>query len=275
MDDKVELQVLICTYGREGIERVAKANHPQVKGVRYLVSWQMPEGDIPVPDDLNREDFDIVKTTTRGLTRNRNIALREASAPLCLISDDDVSYSEFQLRDVIKSFSQYKNADVITFRFNTKEGPKNYPDTSFSLHHQPKGYFASSIEIAFRREKVMESKVLFNEHFGIGAEFIAHEEIVFIHDILKAGLTGIYLPITIAEHPSQSTRDISSDSPLFIRAKGAAFIYSHRFTWPIRMILHAMRHKPAEISGSSSSSLSRYKFLREWIKGALQAYKLK
>ena len=35
--DTPMLQVMICTYGQEGLKRVAASSHPKVEGVEYLV----------------------------------------------------------------------------------------------------------------------------------------------------------------------------------------------------------------------------------------------
>lgn len=82
----MRLQVLICTIGAEGIARVLKAVHPRVEGVGYLVSWQQPDGDIPVPQELaERQDFQVFIHRSHGISRNRNFAISCASAPLCLM----------------------------------------------------------------------------------------------------------------------------------------------------------------------------------------------
>ena len=91
----VKLQVLICTIGAEGIRRVVESSHPEVEGVEYLVSWQLPDGDMDVPEALVvRDDVKVCKVNSRGICRNRNNAVRCATAPLCLMSDDDVCYNE-------------------------------------------------------------------------------------------------------------------------------------------------------------------------------------
>ena len=113
----IRLQVLICTLGGEGIRRVAAACHPQVCQVEYLVSWQLPEGDLPVPEALQRPDFRIIKSDTRGLSRNRNAAIEAASAPLCLISDDDVIYNADNLQGIIRHFDENPEEDILTFRY--------------------------------------------------------------------------------------------------------------------------------------------------------------
>lgn len=262
-DSQVVLQVLICTFGTDGIRRIADAEHPCVPGVEYLVSWQLPDGDAPIPSALERPDFRIVKTDTRGLSRNRNNALWAATAPLCLISDDDVSYNADELETVIRSFADHPEADIITFKYRSDTDHKFYPDDSFDLSTPAKGYFASSIEIAFRRERVIESGVRFNEDFGIGGIFMAGEEDLFIHGLLRKGLKGIYIPEVIAYHPGQSTGEIQADNPDYIRTKGAVFIHLHPHSWPLRMLAHATRHK--------SSGITRWQYIKQWLKGARQA----
>ena len=39
-NEKLRLEVMICTYGLEGIGRLASLEHPRICGVRYLISWQ-------------------------------------------------------------------------------------------------------------------------------------------------------------------------------------------------------------------------------------------
>lgn len=264
--NRPRLQVLICTFGAEGIRRVAEAIHPQMPGVGYLVSWQLPDGDLPVPAELERPDFHIVKTTSRGLSPNRNNALRVASAPLCLISDDDVSYTADELETVIQSFADHPEADIITFKYRSDSEHKLYPDRSFELSKPVKGYFTSSIEIAFRRKRVIESGIRFNEDFGIGGTFMAGEEDLFLHYLLRNGLKGLYIPKVIAYHPALSTGEANADNPDYIRTKGAVFTHLHPHSWPLRMLAHAARHKSPEIS--------RWQYLKQWLRGAGEAREL-
>ena len=276
MTDKPELQVLISTFGKNGIERVVKADHPQVPGVEYLVSWQLPDGDEAIPNKLLRPDFKIVKTASRGISRNRNNALKEATAPLCLISDDDVTYTVERLRAIINSFSRNPEADIITFKYHSERKNKIYPPEEFSLDNPPKGYFVSSIEIAFRREAVAKTGILFNENYGIGGEFMAYEELIFIKDLLHAGLSGIFLPITIAEHPELPSGQSNTNNPDFIKATGAAYIHLYKYTWPLRMIKRAWcNYNPDKVSESGFPPLSRFRYIRLWIQGAIKGYSLK
>lgn len=270
MKEGIILQVLICTYGNDGIERVAKGSHPHMPEVEYLVSWQGAKAT-PIPEALIRDDFKIYRTGTTGLSKNRNHALSKAEAPILLISDDDVVYNDSYLHSVIESFRSNPDTDIITFKYESSQPAKRYPSEKISLSSPPKGFFISSIEIAFRRDAV-QRKVWFNENFGIGATFPSGEEDLFIKDCLAAGLKGIYLPVTMARHdaPTTSERNLSLASRP--QTKGAVFMRLHPHTWPLRMLAHALREIPLWRKGLVPSPFS---FCLNWIKGAVKATRLK
>lgn len=266
----IHLQVMISTFGKNGIERVAAANHPHTDGVEYLVSWQT-DGETEIPQALIRNDFKIVRSFTKGLSVNRNIAISNATAPILLVSDDDVAYSKEGLRAIIDGFDAHKDADIITFRYASSGRNKYYPSDSVSLSTPPKGYFVSSIEIAFRKDAV-KGKIRFNENFGIGAMFPSGEEDIFIRDCLEAGLKGIFLPATIARHDDATTSGRNMMLPSRPLTKGAVFLRLHPHSWPLRMVAHALREIPLWRKGLTPSPMS---YCKNWIKGAIKAKKNK
>ena len=262
---------MICTYGREGLARVAASSHPRVEGVEYLVSMQEdPDGEeCRVPKELDREDFRIFSHISKGLSINRNVAISKATAPLLLISDDDVDYTEEGLLAVIDAFNKYAEADLITFRYDTMNKKKKYPAKVYDISVREKEHFISSIEIAFRRESV-QGKIWFNENFGIGAIFPSGEEDIFIRDCLDAGRKGIFLPVTIARHDGMTTSGRNLMLPSRPQTKGAVFLRLYPRQWPLRMIAHAIREIPLWKKGLVPSPLS---YCINWIKGANMARK--
>ena len=264
------LQVLICAYGADGLRRIAQNCHPQVKGVCYLISWQpagADETDIP-RQIAGRSDFGIYITHTSGLSRNRNNALANSSAPLLLLSDDDVSYSADGLTAVIAHFDNNPGCDLATFRYESANAPKVYPGSGFDLRHPAKGYYITSFEIAMRRRLLSATGVRFNEWFGINSEFGAGEEDLFVHDLLAHGACGSFVPATICRHDNDTTGDRMLYSDAFIRIKGAVFSHIHPHTWLPRMIAHAIRSRRHGFSGGMAA------YCRAWLGGVRDARRL-
>lgn len=265
----IKLEVLISAYRVEGLRRVARLSHPQVEGVRYLVSWQ-PAGDdeSDIPDELVvRDDFDISITHSVGSACNRNNAIEHSTGPLLMISDDDLSYTEEQLLGVIAYFESYKKCDLACFRYYSAEAPRNYPDKPFPLRRPAKGYYPVEFELVLRR-RLLDWGVRYNEWFGVNHEFIAGEGDIFLHDLLSRGANGWYVPFTICTHHGDTTGDRMGLTPDFIRVKGAVFLHLHPWTWRLRMWIHALRARKTYPGGARA-------YRRAWITGVADAKRLK
>lgn len=198
------LEVLICTYGNDGINRVAKMDLPKVEGVKYLVSWQTNELSLLLPKELYRNDLRVYTTTSKGLSNNRNHSIDKATGDICLIADDDITYTSEQLLAVINTFKENSNTNIALFRYSGGDN-KQYPNYEFNLNSQnPKGYYITSFEIAFRRKSI-PSTLRFDTRFGVGTSMPAGEEFLFIHQAMNHGLRCRFFPITITHHEGLTT----------------------------------------------------------------------
>ena len=242
-NDKIILQVQIITFGQDGIDRLASHNHPAVKGVSWLVSIQAPDGEITIPESLrHREDFDFVIHNDRGAAKNRNHALDfKCDSELILLSDDDLDYTDIALKQLIDAFRTHPDAEMICCRYTCfGKLVKNYGEGEFSLDKTPFGWYPSAVEIAFRRKSL--GNVRFNENFGPGSGgFIAGDDSVWYVDMLRKGVNGIGMPITICSHdaPTQSLKQ--QTNPEFLKSYGACMIHSKPYSWLPRLFLHAHR----------------------------------
>lgn len=254
MDSAPRLEVLICTFGEEGIARVQQCRHPRVEGVRYLVSWQLPEGNAAIPEELRRrDDFKILVHRDRGLSRNRNHAMEAAAAPLLLTADDDVEYTATSLAMVITEFEAHPECDILCFAHDSEEEPvKSYPE--FDLRHPSRGWYLTSFELAMRLR--VARQVRFDERFGIGASFPAGEEDVLLHTMLRSGIRGRYLPHKVCMHRGLTTC-FRLGTAQGAEIKGAVFTILHPLAWPAYMLRHALREH----------SRSPLTYIKGWLRG--------
>ena len=273
----VKLQVLISTYGTEGLRRLSKMHLPAVEGVEYRVHCQtgIPDGEdeserhgrISPPQSLVREDMTIVYSRTKGLSRNRNLLLHNATAPYCLIADDDISYTPEALKEVIAIFESNPDIDIAAFKSaNTLYRPgdeggcgdisapveeKTYSDHPFDLRHPVKGYYLTSFEIAFRRESVVASGIRFNENFGVGApRYGSGEEELWVHALLQSGMKGSFYPVMLALHHGATTGVRAAAEPRVLRAQGILIPVVYPLTGFPRILLKGWR-----VSRQSGKSL--------------------
>ncbi len=238
------LELLICTIDR-GIDHVCDLVLPPASDISYVVSWQHSAtvDERTVPLALRRDDIKVVHLEGRGLSRNRNNCLRHATADLCLICDDDCSYTLDNLRTVITTFEQNPTTDLAAFMMQCPGQPKPYPTEICSLAHTPAGYYPSSVELAFRLSAVRD-RLQFNEHFGLGAPlFHCCEEEILVHDAMSLGLQCQFFPLVIVEHNHPTTDASRATTPGVLMGKGAYLYIGYRskmflYPWPMAWRQH-------------------------------------
>jgi glycosyltransferase involved in cell wall biosynthesis len=142
----------------------------------------------------------MISTQERGLSRSRNMALRSSTADICLVADNDEVFVD-SYKEIIKdAYKRNPKADVIAFALTRKN--RTYPQKASRL-----GYISvlkiSSLQISFRRKRIVDKGIQFDETMGSGTGNGGGEENKFLYDCLKKGLKIYYQPIIIA-HVGQS-----------------------------------------------------------------------
>lgn len=198
----------------------------------------------------NEEIFDYrgntvrwINADSRGLSKSRNVAIKNSSDDICLLADDDLVYIDGYQDIIYEQFEKYAQADVIAFIVEGIEGPfKKYPKKKKYLNLIT-SMKVSSVQIAFRHSSLINNNISFKEDFGAGAFFYAGEESIFLSDCLKQGLSIMYVPIKIADlHLGESSWFEGFNEHYFI-TKGAAFTaMSYRLSIPL-IVQFALRKR--------------------------------
>lgn len=234
------LEVLIATCGPKGGKRVAAMALPVIDRVKYLVSWQDPQG-APVPETLSsRKDVRVLPLPGRGLSRNRNHCLDNATGDLLMIADDDLRLYPEGLKSVIRTFEDNPTLEYGSFRYDS-DYPKEYPAQECSLATLPKNFYQTSFEIILRRYS-RASILRFHEQFGLGAEeYTAGEEELLLKKARNQNLDCRFFPITTCFHPGQTTGIRSRLASGAIKAKGVCTAVEYPLTTLPRILLNSIR----------------------------------
>ena len=67
---------------------------------------------------------EMITTQTRGLGNNRNIALMYATADICLLADDDVTYYDGYEDKIMSAFGRHPEADMIIFNLDSNSADR-------------------------------------------------------------------------------------------------------------------------------------------------------
>ena len=183
-----------------------------------------------------------IETTERGLSKSRNMAIRNADADICILCDNDVEYVEGYENMILEAFDRNPGADVIVFFIKRKERQAPNYDKSKKM-----GYLSVlkifSPEIAFRREAILD--IPFDEEFGAGAKYKMGEENLFLYECLKKKKTIMYEPVKIAElRDEESTWFAGYDREFFLN-RGANYtamshLFAHVLIWQFALRKRAL-----------------------------------
>lgn len=195
--------------------------------------------------EYNKNRILWINTKERGLSKSRNMALRNSTADICVLADDDEVFVDGYEEVIKKAFVERPSFSVFRFKIIGIEGVfKKYSRISRRL-----GYLGtlriSSVEIAFRRKAVTEHEIWFDELLGAGARFSMGEENAFVYHCLDNGMKTVYIPEIIAKlHLKNSTWFYGFDREYFVN-RGAAFMAMSRKWSEFLVLQFIIRHIPA------------------------------
>lgn len=189
-------------------------------------------GNAVVINQCNREDYQeypaehgtgrMYSIRQRGLTKSRNMAIQNALADVCLLCDDDEVFVPNYEQEILSAYENLPQADVIIFKMVNR--PPSFPDRTQEVKF-PKTMKVSSWQISFRRQRLLDSGVRFDELLGAGTGNGAEEELKFLLDCEKAGLKIYYVPTEIASVGQEQSTWFSGFTETFFENRGATTRY--------------------------------------------------
>ena len=160
-------------------------------------------------DSNSVEEFDFVNkkgrichakficTTERGLSKSRNMAIRNSWGDVCQICDDD-EYIEDNTEDVIlKAYKENPDVALIAFSLMRKDISKTYPKKKKILGFK-QILKTSSLQITFSRKLMGDKQVWFDEKMGSGTGNGGGEENMFMLECRRKHFKMLYCPDVIA-----------------------------------------------------------------------------
>ena len=232
------LDLAMVTHGKEGLKRIGNTLLPPMEGIRYVVSWQNHDNGA-IPEDIKeREDVEIHRLSMPGLSNKRNNAIEHCHGDIILFADDDVKYSAEGLQKIREVYGGNPHLEFVLFRI-ILPGYKKYPADKIEIKLPfPKNYYVSSVEIAFRRDKI--SGLRFWEEMGLGAlSMHSGEDELFVISAIRRGINCRFINKYIAYHSHASSGQKTTSGIL----KGQGFITGiiYPFSGIIRVPLKAYR----------------------------------
>lgn len=265
----MKLQVLVATMNQKDFSLIDKMNLNS--DTIFANQSDCMSDDIT---EKNNHTYRMITTKTRGVGKNRNIALTYASEDICLLADDDMLYCDDYEQIIVNAFEKNPDADAIIFNIETvgravKRRMNNSVKKVNLLNFQNYG----AVRLAFKREAFQKANVCFSELFGGGTYYSHGEDSLFIRKMLNAGMT-IY---TSPEYIGTVNQEESS----WFNGYGNKFFYDQgvlmKAMFPRMSIIYINIYYPlrfSRIAGKSPTYIAKWmrKGAKDFVKKGITVY---
>lgn len=129
----------------------------------------------------------MITTETRGVGRNRNLALMYATGDILLFADDDICYKDDYVENVQKAYAAHPDADMIVFSMEiTRDGKvfRRVVNRDGRLHLKG-GLKNGTYVCSVRRKSLEKANIWFSTMFGGGTEYAHGEDTLFFLEAIR------------------------------------------------------------------------------------------
>ncbi len=209
-------------------ERINNIEPPRVSVPhKIFISIQDPQNSTgPLPTNFK---FESEKSSELGVAKSRNTVIRSTKTKYLLFADDEIVFLDRGVKSAVAYLEEHPECDLVLAQAIDTTGAlrKRYPKKKVKLTKFNSAK-AATYEMIVRVESIKAKDVYFDEKFGAGVINYIGDEYIFITDLLNKGGNAIFLPITIAVHPKDSSgslwgteRDLLARAQVFQRVFGS------------------------------------------------------
>lgn len=190
----------------------------------------------------NSQKIRIIFTKERGLSRSRNMALRNAQADILGIADDDLYYYDGFEQIILDYYNNNPNVDISLFNIDDcykKFSSRSHVCNFFELS----GYI--SMQCTFRLQSIRVNNLQFNEFFGTGSGYFnSGEENIFLADAWHKKLNIFYCNKKILRREkTESSWFKGFNDPVFIFTRGAVYYKVSKFLFLMYVFRFALKYR--------------------------------
>lgn len=205
MEKKI-FSLIMATYGRKEevgyfLESILNRQNKDIS-LEVIIVDQNKKIDLePIMNKYNDKiDIKHIKSNIIGLSKNRNIGIKESTGQIIAFPDDDCEYLPKTLDEVYNAFSR-NNCDLVMGRIIERDGSDSLRYWSKEECLISKNNFytkCSSVTLFLKRDK---SEIMLNEKLGVGEYFGSCEDADLIYRNSKKGMKINYVPNVQIYHP--------------------------------------------------------------------------
>jgi len=193
-----KLEVLVTTMHQKDFSKYKDMNLQ----IDAVIANQADRNEVE-ETKINNSKVKLVTTKTRGLSKNRNIAIANISddAEYIMFSDDDLKFHMGYEDIILKEFEKKPDAEAIKFNLNCISDRKlsMKPITQFKRVNRWQVTSYGICGLVIKKDIFLQKKLSFNERFGTGTENYCGEDSIFLQEMFKKKIKFYTSPQYIAD----------------------------------------------------------------------------
>ena len=237
----MKLEILLSTMNlkskQENRELLKKMN---IEKQNTLTINQITQNKIEKFEELETKNK-IISRREKGLSKSRNLAIKSSKADICILADDDVIYKKGFEKIIQKEYEKQKNYDIICFYVESSNKQRKVKRMITSKVGKIRAMKICSFQITFRREKIKNNKIEFDENFGVGTYYDRGEETIFLWDCLKKGLKIKFINKKIGDINQDKSSWFEGYNEEFLKKQGVVFYRLSPKWYYILILQYALR----------------------------------
>ena len=153
--------------------------------------------------EINGCTVKLISTDSRGVSRNRNIALAYASqkSEFIMFSDDDLVFNDGYEQMILDEFEKHPEADAIKFNLHDISNTRKISMRRIEQFEKATRRNMSSSGVwgvVVKSDVLKKYNLYFHENFGPGTENYCGEDTIFLMEMLDKEVRFYRSPVDIA-----------------------------------------------------------------------------
>ncbi|WP_164549873.1 glycosyltransferase family 2 protein [Nonlabens ponticola] len=253
-----DLEILIATMDREDLSFLEVMFSKPLEQIHANILIVNQNQDSKLVS--KNPNIKVINDVGRGLSRSRNMGIKNMTGKLGWILDDDCIILPDSIQSIVDAHNDIPST-IITFQtevLETGDPYWNYPKQPTFFQHQDLKLMEKvlSPEITFKKE-LMTQEAVFDERFGLGAQFEDSENLVFLSSLNKFDISGAFYPKMIVKHGQHNSSDEpAADRVIYARGALAAFlkrsVFFHAWKYAFFLLRKGLVKSPRELLRSKS-----------------------
>lgn len=229
-----KLQVLLSTM-----------NLKNDKEVNNLIEKMNIQSDYLIINQTNLytsiKNKKVITVNEFGLSKSRNLAIKNSTEKYIILSDDDVKYIDNYEKIILDTYKKYPKADCICFWVESENKNRIVQRIKSGKIGILKIMKIASFQITIKREKA--NKIPFDKNFGAGTKLNRGEETIFLRECIRKGYNIRFENIKIGEVNQAVSTWYKGINKEYLNIQGQVFKRIYPVLYPLVNIQFVIRKR--------------------------------